>query len=197
MLNNSRGPQNLRSALAALRCKVGTVQEAAQFGDMVAVAVPMSAWRELPAEALAGKIVMDIMNHYPDRDGLIEELEQGASTTSELIARQLPASRVIKAFNAIMANDLERNPRPAGSSERVALPIADDDAQAKAQVAALVEEIGFDVVDAGSLAESWRIERARPTYCIPIDKATLHSTLAATTRDSWVGEYSWRAAAQA
>ena len=150
-----------------------------------------------PAEALAGKIVMDIMNHYPDRDGLIEELEQGASTTSELIARQLPASRVVKAFNAIMANDLERNPRPAGSSERVALPIADDDAQAKAQVAALVEEIGFDVVDAGSLAESWRIERARPTYCIPMDKATLHSTLAATTRDSWVGEYSWRAAAQA
>ena len=131
MLNNSRGPQNLRSAVAALRCKVGTVQEAAQFGDMVAVAVPMSAWRELPAEALAGKIVMDIMNHYPDRDGLIEELEQGASTTSELIARQLPASRVVKAFNAIMANDLERNPRPAGSSERVALPIADDDAQAK------------------------------------------------------------------
>ncbi|WP_350295707.1 NAD(P)-binding domain-containing protein [Limnohabitans sp. Rim8] len=197
MLNNSRGPQNLRSALAALRCNVGTVQEAAQFGDMVAVAVPMSAWRELPAEALAGKIVMDIMNHYPDRDGLIEELEQGASTTSELIARQLPASRVIKAFNAIMANDLERNPRPAGSSERFALPIAGDDAQAKAQVAALVEEIGFDVVDAGSLAESWRIERARPAYCIPMDKATLHSTLAATTRDSWVGEYSWRAAAQA
>lgn len=197
MLSNSRGPQSLRSAVAALRCKVGTAQEAAQFGDMVAVAVPMSAWRELPVDALAGKIVIDIMNHYPERDGSIKELEQGASTTSELIASQLPGSRVVKAFNAIMANDLENNPRPAGSPERRALPIAGDDAEAKAQVAALVEEIGFDAVDAGSLAESWRIERARPAYCVPMDKPTLNSTLAATTRHSWVGEYSWRVAGEA
>ncbi|HSW17586.1 MAG TPA: NADPH-dependent F420 reductase [Ramlibacter sp.] len=194
MLSNSRGPQSLRSATAALRCKVGTAQEAAQFGDMVAVAIPMSAWRELPADALAGKVVIDIMNHYPERDGSIEELEEGGLTTSQLIARQLPASRVVKAFNAIMANDLERNPRPAGSPDRRALPIAGDDAHAKAQVAALVEQIGFDMVDAGSLADSWRFERARPAYCVPMDKATLAATLDATTRASWVGEYSWRVA---
>ena len=159
---------------------------------MVAVAIPMSAWRELPTEALEGKIVIDIMNHYPERDGPIAELEEGRSTTSELIASQLPGARVVKAFNAIMANDLERNPRPAGSPERRALPIAGDDAQAKAQVAALVEQIGFDAIDAGSLADSWKFERARPSYCIPMDKATLAATLAGTTRDSFVGEYSWR-----
>ncbi len=195
MLSNSRGPQSLRSATAALRCKVGTAQEAAQFGDMVAVAIPMSAWRELPADALAGKMVIDIMNHYPDRDGPIDELQEGLCTTSQLIARQLPGSRVVKAFNAIMANDLERNPRPAGAPDRRALPIAGDDAHAKAQVAALVEQIGFDVVDAGSLADSWRFERARPGYCVPMDKAALTATLNATTRASWVGEYSWRASA--
>jgi predicted dinucleotide-binding enzyme len=192
MLSNSRGPQTLRSAAASLRCKVGTAEEAARFGDIVAVAVPMSAWRELPAAAVDGKVVIDIMNHYPERDGPIEELDQGRLATSQLIARQLPGAKVVKAFNAIMANDLEHNPRPAGAPDRKALPIAADDAAAKAQVAALVEQVGFDVVDGGSLADSWRFERARPGYCIPMDRATLAATLAATTRDSFVGEYSWR-----
>ncbi|NML44295.1 NADPH-dependent F420 reductase [Ramlibacter sp. G-1-2-2] len=191
MLSNSRGPQSLRSTVASLKCKVGTVEEAAAFGEVVAVAIPMSAWRELPADALAGKVVIDIMNHYPERDGPIAELEGGLGT-SELIAKQLPQSRVVKAFNAIMANDLQNNPRPAGAPDRKALPIAGDDAGAKAQVAKLVEEIGFDVVDAGPLAEGWRFERARPAYCVPMDQATLAATLAATQRDAFMGEYSWR-----
>jgi predicted dinucleotide-binding enzyme len=191
MLSNSRGPQSLRSAAAALKCKVGTVGEAAAYGEVVALAIPMSGWRDLPAEALAGKVVVDIMNHYPERDGPIPELEQGLGT-SELIARQLPGARVVKAFNAIMANDLQNNPRPAGAPDRKALPIAGDDAQAKAQVAALVEQVGFDAVDAGPLVEGWRFERARPAYCIPMDRATLSATLAASRREQFMGEYSWR-----
>jgi predicted dinucleotide-binding enzyme len=194
MLSNSRGPQSLRSAVAALGCKVGTVQEAAQFADMVAVAIPMANYRELPADALAGKVVIDIMNYYPERDGPIPALDAGETTTSQLIQAQLPGARVVKAFNAIMANDLEKNPRPAGSPERKALPIAADDAEAKAQVALLVEQVGFDVVGAGSLADSWRFERARPGYCIPMDKRTLAETIASTQRDSFMGEYSWRKA---
>lgn len=192
MLSNSRGPQTLRSAAAALRCQVGTPEEAAAFGEIVAVAIPMANWQDLPAQALAGKVVIDIMNHYPERDGPIAELDAGGLATSQLIQQQLPGAKVVKAFNAIMANDLERNPRPAGSPERKALPIASDDAQAKAQVAALVEQVGFDAVDCGGLADSWRFERARPGYCIPMDKATLAATIAGTARDSFVGEYSWR-----
>ena len=192
MLSNSRGPQSLRSAAAALRCKVGTAEEAAQFGDIVALAVPMHTYAAIPAGPLAGKVVIDINNYYPDRDGPIEELDQGRATTSELIARHLPQSRVVKAFNAIMANDLEKDPRPAGSPERRALPIAGDDAQAKQLVAALIEQIGFDVVDAGPLAEGWRFERARPVYCVPLGKRALAEALAATSRDDAVAEYSWR-----
>lgn len=191
MLSNSRGPQSLRSTVASLKCKVGTVAEAAAFGEVVAVAIPMSAWRELPADALAGKVVIDIMNYYPERDGPIAELEGGLGT-SELIAMQLPGAKVVKAFNAIMANDLHNNPRPPGAPDRKALPIAGDDAGAKAQVAKLVEQVGFDVVDAGALQEGWRFERARPAYCVPMDKATLAATLAATQRDAFMGEYSWR-----
>ena len=192
MLSNSRGPQTLRSAAAALRCQVGTAEEAARFGEVVAVAIPMSNWQDLPTAALKGKVVIDIMNHYPERDGPIAELDSGGLTTSQLIQQHLAGAKVVKAFNAIMANDLEKNPRPVGSPERKALPVAGDDAQAKAQVAALVEQVGFDVVDTGSLADSWRFERARPGYCIPTDKATLAATIANTGRASFVGEYSWR-----
>jgi 8-hydroxy-5-deazaflavin:NADPH oxidoreductase len=191
MLSNSRGPQSLRSAVAALKCGVGTVAEAAAFGEVVALAIPLSAWRELPARDLERKVVIDIMNHYPERDGLIPELEGGLGT-SELVARQLPAARIVKAFNAIMANDLLKNPRPAGAPDRKALPIAGDDAGARTQVVRLVEQVGFDVVDAGPLREGWRFERARPAYCVPMDKATLQATLEATGRDDFVGEYSWR-----
>ena len=190
MISNSRGPHTLRSAAVALRCKVGTAEEAAEFGELVFLAVPMSAWREIPVAPLTGKVVVDVNNHYPDRDGPIEGLER--LTTSELIACHLPQSKVVKAFNAIMANDLANDGRPAGAAGRRALPMAGDDADAKALVAGLIERFGFDVVDAGPLAEGWRFERARPAYCVALDRAALAATLAATTREGFVGEYSWR-----
>lgn len=193
MLSNSRGPQSLRSAVAALRCKAGTVEEAARFGDIVALALPLCNYRTIPVAPLAGKVVIDINNYYPDRDGPIEELDNGSITTSELVARHLPQSTIVKAFNAIMANDLERGALPNGAPGRRALPMAGDDQSAKKIVAALIDEIGFDVVDAGSLRESWRFERARPAYCVPLDSTALTATLAATTRSSLVTENSWRA----
>jgi hypothetical protein len=96
MLSNSREAKSLRSAAVALNCKVGTAEEAARFGDIVALTVPASAYQNIPAEALIGKIVIDIVNHYPDRDGPIPELENNSLATSELIARSLPGATVIK-----------------------------------------------------------------------------------------------------
>ena len=99
----------------------------------------------------------------------------------------------MKAFNAILANDLERDARSSGTPGRRALPIAGDDPEAKAIVGALVDQFGFDVVDAGPLAEGWRFERARPVYCIPLDKAGLSRALEATKKSQLVAEGSWRA----
>jgi predicted dinucleotide-binding enzyme len=192
MISNSRGPDSLRSAVAAIKCKSGFAEDAAKFGYVVFLAIPFSNYRSLPALALAGKIVVDANNYYPDRDGPIPELDSGEATTSELTAAHLKGAKVVKAFNAIMANDLEKDGLPAGSAGRRALPMAGDDKAAKAVVARLVDEFGFDVVDAGLLSEGWRFERARPAYCVPFKRDELAAVLAGTTRQSRTGEYSWR-----
>lgn len=185
MLSNSRGPQTLFSLRHAVGCEVGTVEEAAAFGDVVVVAIPLSAIGTLPVAALAGKVVIDTDNYYWERDGRIPELDRQETTTSELLARHLPTSRIVKAFNAIPMNDLESDGRPAGAPNRRALPIAGDDAEGKAIAAAWLEVFGFDVVDVGGLAEGWRFERDRPAYCVPLGRAALEETLANTTRDDW------------
>lgn len=182
MLSNSRGPETLFSLRFGIGCEVGTAAEAAAFGELVVVAVPLAAYRAIPVAPLAGKVVIDTNNYYWERDGRIEALDRGATTTSEMLAQHLPASRVVKAFNAITMRDLEQDGRTAGSPERRALPLAGDDAAAKALVAGLVEAFGFDALDAGPLAEGWRFERGRPAYCVPLRTEELRRTLAATAR---------------
>lgn len=192
MLSNSRGPHTLSSTAAALGCEAGTAEEAARFGDVVFLAIPFRNYRAIPVEPLAGKIVVDANNYYPQRDGRIEELEAHAVTTSELIAHHLRGARLVKAFNAIMQADIEKDARPAGSPERRALPIAGDDPEAKRVVASLVDQFGFDPVDAGSLAESWRFERARPAYCIPLDVPGMKAALASAQKHVELPHGSWR-----
>ncbi|MFG1433327.1 NAD(P)-binding domain-containing protein [Xanthobacter sp. V2C-8] len=182
MLSNSRGPQTLFSLKYGVGCEIGTVDEAVAFGDIMVVAIPLMVYRSVPVGPLAGKIVIDTDNYYPDRDGRIAELDAKATTTSELLAAHLPQSRIVKAFNAITMNDLEAHGRPIGSPERRALPVAGDDADAKAIAVELYEAFGFDAVDAGPLAEGWRFERGTPAYCVPLGKAELERTLAATKR---------------
>ncbi|MGY4751006.1 NADPH-dependent F420 reductase [Pannonibacter sp. Q-1] len=192
MISNSRGPDTLFSVRGALGCAAGTAEEAAVFGDLAVVAVPLKAYRSIPVLPLAGKIVIDTNNYYPERDGTIEELDRQQTTTSELLAAHLRQSRVVKAFNAIVMADLSKDGRPSGATDRRALPIAGDDADAKALVARLYEEFGFDVADAGPLSEGWRFERARPAYCMWLNRAELERMLAATTRDAFVEEGAWR-----
>jgi predicted dinucleotide-binding enzyme len=184
MLSNSRGPQTLTSYRSQVGCEIGTAEEAAAFGDIVLVAVPLSAYRAVPVAPLAGKIVLDANNYYPERDGRIAELDAGTTTSSELLAAHLPTSRIVKAFNAVRMNDLLADARPAGAPDRLALPLAGDDADARALVAGLYDAFGYDTVDMGPLAEGWRFERGRPGYCARMDKATLAHVLAANTRDS-------------
>lgn len=166
VLSNSRGPETLSDLVEQLgpRARAATPTEAAAAGDIVVVTVPLKAYREVPVEPLRGKVVIDTNNYYPSRDGHIAELDEKAATSSGLLQAHLPASHVVKAFNHILSTHLGEHAQPAGTPDRRALAIAGDDAEAKATVARLIDELGFDVVDVGPLAESWRIEPDTPGY---------------------------------
>jgi predicted dinucleotide-binding enzyme len=166
VLSNSRGPDTLKELVQELgsRARAATVMEAAAAGDIVVVTIPLKSIGDIPVAPLAGKIVIDTNNYYPQRDGQIAELDKETATTSELLQRHLPASKVVKAFNHIYAAELTTDPQPAGTPKRRALAIAGDDADAKRAVAQLIDQFGFDVVDIGPLKDSWRIQRDTPGY---------------------------------
>ncbi len=191
-ISNSRGPETLAGLARELGCAPGSAEQAATFGDVVLIAIPLRNHSAIPAGLLAGKIVVDADNYYPDRDGHIAALDNQEITTSELLAQQLPSSMIMKAFNAILAKQIETDARPSGTAGRRALPITGNDTEARRLVAGLLDQLGFNVVDVGPLSESWRFERARPTYCVPMDKITLSKTLANTKRADFVREGSWR-----
>ena len=191
MISNSRHPRTLASAMVALRGNIGFAADAAQFGELTLLAVPFFAIGDLDPAAFAGRVVMDACNYYPGRDEAVPALDASSTTTSEIVQRQLPGAKVVKAWNAILERDIEPDAAPAGMPGRRALPIAGDDAEAKRRVTAFLDDLGFDVVDAGPLAEGWRFERAQPAYCVRLDRADLEAALArAGTR---VAEGSWRA----
>ena len=146
------------------------------------VTVPLKNYRAVPVEPLAGKIVIDTNNYYPQRDGHIPELDNESTTTSELLQAHLPTSKVVKAFNHIYAAQLTTDGQPAGSKNRRALVIAGDDPDAKATVTDLLDQFGFDTVDAGPLKEGWRIQRDTPGYGPRRTAEELRRDLAAAKR---------------
>ena len=196
MVSNSRSPRTLFSVGQALGCRTGTAAEAAAFGDVVLVAVPLTAFDALPAEARAGRIVIDACNYCPQRDGQVAELDRHEETTSERLARHLPGARIVKAFNAIRSIELVPDAKAKGEPGRRALPVAGDDPDAKRLVMDLTDDLGFDPHDAGSLAESWRFERAMPAYCVPLDQDGLVEALSVAERGVEVPDGSWRRSAR-
>lgn len=186
VISNSRGPETLSGLVAELgpQACAGTALEAARAGDIVVVTIPLKNYRQVPVEPLEGKIVIDTNNYYPQRDGRIPELDSESTTTAELLQRHLPKSKVVKAFNHIYAAELTTHGMPAGSPNRRALVIAGDDEKAKAAVTKLLDQFGFDTVDAGPLAEGWRIQRDTPGYGPRRNAAELKADLAAAKRYS-------------
>src|SRR6201987_3842041 len=140
VVSNSRGPQTLTDLVAELgpHARAATPEEAAKAGDIVVVTIPLKNLRDVPAAPLAGKIVIDTLNYYPQRDGHITDLDNEKTTTSEMVQAHLPASKVVKAFNHIYAAELTTPGHPAGSAGRRALAIAGNDAAAKKAGAALI-----------------------------------------------------------
>ncbi|QGN33576.1 NADPH-dependent F420 reductase [Microlunatus sp. Gsoil 973] len=184
VIANSRGPQSLQDLVGELgpKAAAGTVEEAARAGDLVLVAIPLKAIGALPPEPFDGKIVIDANNYYPQRDGQIAELDDESTTTSELLQRQLPGAKVVKAFNHIMAPEILSTATDPGTSGRRALIVAGDDQAAKDEVAAFIDTIGFDVLDIGELAEGWRIQRDTPGYVGRLDSAGLRQSVEAAKR---------------
>jgi len=166
VISNSRGPETLSPLVKELgpKARAATPADAAKAGDIVVVTVPLKNYRAVPVEPLAGKIVIDTNNYYPQRDGHIAELDNESTTTSELLQAHLPTSKVVKGFNHIYAAQLTTDGQPAGTRNRRALVIAGNDEQAKAVVTRLLDQFGFDTVDAGPLKEGWRIQRDTPGY---------------------------------
>lgn len=184
VLSNSRGPETLAALVAELgpKARAATVEEAAKAGDIVVVSIPLKNYRSVPVAPLAGKIVIDTHNYYPQRDGQIPELDDESTTTAELLQAHLPESKVVKAFNHIYASQLTTDGKPSGTPNRRALVIAGDDIAAKRTVTALLDSFGFDTVDAGPLAEGWRIQRDTPGYGPRRNAVELRADLAAAKR---------------
>lgn len=180
VLSNSRGPDTLADLVAELgdHTRAGTSVEAATAGDVVVVTIPFKAYLDVPVEPLAGKVVIDTNNYYFERDGHFPEIDEGRTTPSEVLAHHLGAARVVKAFNGIRAAEIVSTATPAGTANRRALPIAGDDTEAKRTVTELIDRFGFDVVDAGPLAEGARFDRDQPAYGPELSAEQLRDALA-------------------
>jgi predicted dinucleotide-binding enzyme len=180
---NSRGPETLSELAEETGATAATAEDAARDAELVVVTIPMKAIPRLDARILDtgadGAPIVDTGNYYPGRDGRIDEIEEG-TPESVWVSQQL-GQPVIKAFNNIYSEHLLRLGKPAGSADRIALPVAGDDPDAKSAVMRLVDEFGFDPVDGGPLAESWRQQPGSPCYANDLDADALREALAAAS----------------
>ena len=181
---NSRGPESLAALAKDTGAKAVTTREAAQSGEVVIVTIPEAKIANLPKDLFSGVpesvVVVDTGNYYQrHRDGKIAGIEEGL-TESRWVEKQL-GRRVVKAFNNIYAQHLMENGKPAGSPGRIALPVAGDDQLAKDVIIKLLDELGFDGVDAGGLDESWRQQPGTPVYTADLDAEGVRRALAQAT----------------
>lgn len=166
-ISNSRGPASLADFVAELgpNARAATTEDAAAFGEIVLLAIPLKDFMSLPVEQLGGKIALDAMNYYPDRDGNYEPLDSGTLGSSEMVAAHLPRTIVVKAFNTIWFEHLKKQgdtTRPV--AQRRAIFIAGDDAAAKRKVAELIDTIGFGAFDMGSLESGRKQQPGTAVY---------------------------------
>src|SRR5246127_1154272 len=185
---NARGPESLKDLAADTGAIPVSVEQVVQDVDMLFIVVPQKSIPELPKgllnKAKKETIVIDVGNYYPFRDGRIDELENGL-TESVWVERQI-GRPVIKVLNTIPSKAFMASGRPAGSKDRVALPISGDNTKAKEIVAQLIDRIGFDSVDAGTIVESWRQQPGSPVYCVHSTKEELQQGVKKVDRSSLI-----------
>lgn len=177
IIANSRGPESLAEVAEKTGATAVGVEQAASAKDIVIVAVPPTALQKLPIAILSASkaTIVDAGNYYPSRDGENPELE-GGLTDSEWTAKVL-GHPVTKAFNNILSTSLASKSMPEGSPDRIAISVAGDQEEHKQILQALINEMGFDAIDGGSLSESWRQEPGTPAYCRDLGKEALAAAL--------------------
>jgi predicted dinucleotide-binding enzyme len=176
---NSRGPDTLRDLEQELgdHGHAVTVEEVARYGDVIVVAVPFGHYRDLPTDDLDGKTVIDAGNYYPERDGHVAELDAGRTTSSELAQQHLDGARVVKAFNAMRFDHLREYGHEGGAGHRYGIPVAGDDAAAKKQVFDLIEQLGYEPVDAGHLADGRKFQPRTAVYTADLGAEDLRARI--------------------
>ena len=184
MISNSRGPESLASVVAELgpHARAATAPDAAEAADFAVVTIPFRAYRDVPVEPLAGKIVLDTNNYYWERDGHFDALDKGEATVSGLLQEHLPTSKVAKAFNNITSPSIGTEGTPAGTPNRRALSTSSNYPEAVEFVTNLFDQLGFDTVDVSPLSESWRVERDRPAYVLRQNKEEMVANSARAPR---------------
>jgi 8-hydroxy-5-deazaflavin:NADPH oxidoreductase len=184
VLSNSQGPDSLAGLVQDLgpKARAATPAAAAAAADFAIVAIPVTTIDQVPAEPLAGKVVIATINYFPQRDGHIPAIDSGTTTVPGLLQAHLPASRVVRAFSMLDAADMSGDGHPAGDPRRRAIAIAGDDAAAKRLVAGLCDEFGFDTVDLGGLDESWRVDPGQKAFVTHQNVAQLAANVAGAKR---------------
>jgi predicted dinucleotide-binding enzyme len=173
-LANAHGPESLDGMADRLgrRAHTATVPQAARYAEVAILAIPFGQYRQMPAGELVGRVVVDCTNYYPERDGHVAELDQGRTTSSEIVAAHLAGARMVKAFNTMSAEHIRDYEHCGGAEVLYGIPVASDDDGAKRAVMDLVEELGFDPVDGGGLADGGRQQPGSDIYLadLPGDK---------------------------
>ena len=184
VLSNSQGPGSLAELATGLgpNARAATAAEAAAAADFAIVAIPITTIDQVPAEPLAGKVVLATINYFPQRDGHITAIDDGTMTAPGLLQAHLPKSSVVRAFNMIDAAEMSGDGHPKGDPKRRALALAGDDEAAKQLVVRLYDEFGFDAVDLGPLAESWRVDPGQPGFVTRQNLAELTANAANAKR---------------
>ena len=184
VLSNTQGPDSLTGLIKELgpQASAAGPAEAAAAGDFAIVAIPLATIGQVPVEPLAGKVVIATINYFPQRYGHVPEIDDGTTTAPGLLQARLPASRVVRAFSMINAEEMSGDGHPPGDPRRRALALAGDDPAAKQLVAGLYEEFGFDAVDIGGLDESWRVDAGQPAFVTRQNVAELTANVAKARR---------------
>ena len=184
VLSNSQGPDSLTGLVADLGpgARAATPEEAAAACDFAIVAIPITTVSQVPVEPLAGKVVIATINYFPGRDGPIAEIDNGTTTAPGVLQAHLRASKVVRAFSMIDAADMSGDGHPEGDPKRRALALAGDDADARKLVAGLYDQFGFDTVDLGGLAESWRVDPGQAAFVTRQNLAELEANVANAKR---------------
>jgi predicted dinucleotide-binding enzyme len=191
---NSRGPESLWQLASETHAQAVTVEEAVKNKDLIIVTIPEKSIPTLPKGLFdnlgPNVVVVDTGNYYPQqRDGRIAGIEDGNVTESGWVEQQI-GHPVIKAFNNIYAAHLLSNGKPKGTPGRIALPVAGDDPKAKKIVMDLVDQLGFDPVDDGTIADSWRQQPGTPVYAQDFDASGVQRALGEATKER---KPEWRA----